>query len=79
MRVSRRFSTVLFDALLDNAVRHGEHVVNEVGKAVVFCAAALNILGGVSGLLRHDTRSVQCRAAKVNLARHGSHRFSRRG
>src|SRR5260370_25564571 len=71
VRVSRCCPSVLFDASLDNAVRDGEHLVNEVGETVVFGATALNILGGVNGLLRHDRRSGPCRSAKVNRCRFG--------
>jgi hypothetical protein len=65
VRVSRYRPTVLFDALLDNAVRNGEHLIDKSRKV---CKFALFILGGMrraSWLLRHDNRSVSCRASKV--------------
>jgi hypothetical protein len=69
VRVPCGFPAVLFDALLDNAVRNGEHLIDKSRKV---CKFALFILGRVrraSWLLRHDRRSVQCRAPKVNTPR----------
>lgn len=53
MRVSCRRSAVLFDALLNHAVRHREHLIHKVGKALVFDVAALGILGGRFRVARH--------------------------
>lgn len=66
MRVSRYRPSVLFDALLDNAMWNGEHLIDKSRKV---CKFALHILRGIDGaswLLRHDSRSVPCRASKVN-------------
>jgi len=54
MRVSRYRHSVLFDALLDNAVWNGEHLINEVGEAVIF-GAALCVLGGRFGASRRHS------------------------
>ena len=43
----RRRLAVLFDALFDNAVRYGEHLIDKVRKTVVFNVARC-ILGGLS-------------------------------
>lgn len=45
MGVLQRGPAVLFDALFDNAVRHGEHAVNKIRKTVVL-GIARSILGG---------------------------------
>lgn len=55
MRVSRDRLSVLFDALFDNAVRYGEHLINEVIKAVVFGVATRGILGGRFRVARQNS------------------------
>ncbi len=55
MRVSRYRPAVLFDALFDNAVWDGEHLVNEVGEAVEFGVATLRILGRRSRVARQNS------------------------
>jgi hypothetical protein len=52
VRVSRYRPAVLFDALLDYTVRHGEHLIYEVSEAFVFDVTR-SILGGRFRVTRH--------------------------
>src|SRR5208283_2166351 len=78
VRVSRYRLAVLFDASLDDAVRHGDHLVYEARKVVEFRTATLCILGGRFGVCAHGfvltnrtsrlPRRMPCCARKVNNA-----------
>ncbi len=79
MRISRYRPSVLFDALLDNAVRDGEHLINEVGEAVEFSVATLRVLGRRSRVARQNSllesesrRRVPAKSTRSDLSVHKS-------
>jgi hypothetical protein len=54
--VSRCGHTVLFDALFDNAMRNGEHLIDKSREICVFTPF---ILGGRFWVIRHNSRALR--------------------
>jgi hypothetical protein len=54
VRVSRYRHSVLFDALLDNAVRDGEHLVHKSRKVIKLARTILRGIGAAIWLWGHS-------------------------